>query len=169
LSSSADAVQREADWLNTTGDGLPSLPKNAGGDFDIIAAYTQGAQTRTKARSIYVTRGQVQRIRVGNQRIRPRYPMRLDLRWPVLVTSPGGSSIAATEQQAFDDAIELLLERIAGPVLDKSHGGRFLAAGEFKGGPGITVIPERAEDTIRASGELRAAVTYWIDDYEITG
>lgn len=169
MSSSADAVQREADWLNTTSDALPSLPQDAGGPFQVIAAYTQGAQTRTQARAIYVTRGQVQRIRVGNQRIRPRYPMRLELRWPVLVTSPGASSIAATEQQNLDNAIELLLERIAGPVLDKSHGGRFLAAGEFKGGPGITVIPERAEDTIRVSKELRAAVTYFIDDYEITG
>ena len=58
--SSADVVAREAAWLNTTSDTLPSLPKNAGGPFDVIAAYTQGAQTRTQARAIYVTRGQVQ-------------------------------------------------------------------------------------------------------------
>ena len=167
--TSADAVAREAAWLNVTGDGLPSLPSAAGGPWDVVAAYTQGAQTPTQKTAIWVTRGQVQRIRVANQRIRPRYPVRLDLHWPVRVTSPGASSIAATEQQNFDDAIELLLERIAGPLGDKTHGGRFLAAGEApRGQAGISVQYEKAADTIRAAKELRASVAYFIDDYEVS-
>lgn len=167
---SATVVQREADWLKVTDDSLPSLPADSGGPWEIIAAYEQGAATRTQPTAIYVTRGRVRNIRVANQRIRPRYPMKLELHWPVRVTSPGGSSIAATEQQAFDDAIELLRQRIQGPLGDKSHGGRFLSAGEAaRGQDGIDVQYEPAAQTIRADKELRAAVTYFIDDYEISG
>jgi hypothetical protein len=166
--SSADAVAREAAWLNTTGDGLPSLPSSAGGPWEVIDAYTQGAQTRSQATAIYVTRGQVQQIRVANQRVRPRYPMRLELRWPVRVISPGSSSIAAEEQQNFDDAIELLRQRITGPLGDKSHGGRFLAAAEAaRGQVAVDVQYEKAAQTIRQDKELRAAVLYFVDDFEI--
>lgn len=166
--SSADAVAREAAWLLTSsGDSLPFLPVSAGGPWDVIAAYTQGAQTRTQATAIYVTRGRAQQYRVANQRIRPRYPMRLELRWPVRQISPGSSSIAAEEQQAFDDAIELLRQRVTGPLGDKTHGGRFLSAAEVKGGPGIDVQFESAAVTIKADKELRAAALYFIDDFEI--
>lgn len=161
------AVARETAWLTTSGDSLPSLLAVNGGPFKVIAAYFQGAQTRTQAPAIYVTRGRVQQIRVGNQRVRPRYPMRLDLHWPVLVISPGSSSIAATEQQNLDDAIELLRQRVTGPLGDKSHGGRFLSAGEVKGTPGFDVTFEPASQTIRAAKEIRGWAAYWIDDFEI--
>jgi len=168
MPSSADAVQREADWLNTTsGDSLPFLPASAGGPWGVIAAYIQGAQTRTNATAIYVMRGRAEQSRVGNQRIRPRYPMRLELHWPVRVISPGSSSIAAGEQQAFDDAIELLRQRVTGPLGDKTHGGRFLSAAEVKGQPGWDVQYEPAAATIREAKELRAAAVYYIDDFEV--
>jgi len=169
--SSADAAQREADWLNTTsGDSLPFLPAEAGGPWDVIAAYTQGAQTRTNPTAVYVLRGPFQTLRVANQRTRPRYPMRLELHWPVRVISPGSSSIAATEQQAFDDAVELLRQRVAGPLGDKTHGGRFLSAAiaASRGQPDITVTPEQAAQTIRAGKELRACMTYLVDDFEVS-
>jgi hypothetical protein len=165
--STADVCSREAAWLNTTGDALPSLPSIAGGPWDVIDAYVQAAATRTQATAIYVMRGNVQQIRVANQRIRPRYPMRLELHWPVRVISPGGSSIAATEQQNFDDAIELLRQRITGPLGDKSHGGRFLSAAEVKGMPGFNVQFEPAQQTIMAAKKLRAYATYYIDDFEL--
>jgi hypothetical protein len=133
----------------------------------VIAAYTQGAQTRTQATAIYVTRGRAQQYRVANQRIRPRYPMRLELHWPVRQISPGSSSIAAEEQQAFDDAIELLRQRVTGPLGDKTHGGRFLAAAEVKGSPGIDVQFGDAAQTIREAKEVRATMLYFIDDLEI--
>jgi hypothetical protein len=165
--STADACVREAAWLTTTGDSLPSLLAVNGGPWKVIAAYFQGAQTRTQAPAIYVTRGKAEQIRVGNQRIRPRYPMRLELYWPVLTINPGSSSIAAQEQQALDNAIELLRQRVTGPLGDKSHGGRFLSAAEVKGAPGWDVTFEPASLTIRASKEIRACATYTIDDYEI--
>lgn len=162
------AVQREADWLSTAAnDGLPVLPASAGGPWDVIAAYVQGSQTRTNATAIYVTRGRAQQVRVANQRIRPRYPVRLELRWPVRVISPGSSSIAAEEQQAFDDAIEVLRARVTGPLGDKTHGGRFLSAAEVKGQPGIDVQFGDAAQTIKAAKELRATVSYWVDDFEL--
>lgn len=168
MPNSGDAIAREAAWLNTTsGDSLPFLPVSAGGPWDVIAAYTQGAQTRTQATAIYVTRGRAQQYRVANQRIRPRYPMRLVMHWPVRVINPGSSSIAAEEQQAFDDAIELLRQRVTGPLGDKTHGGRFLSAAEVKGAPGWDVQYEPAAVTIKADKELRAVATYAIDDFEI--
>lgn len=169
---SADVVAREAAWLQTTsGDSLPVLPASSGGPWDVIAAYEQGAQTRTQATAIYVMRGPWQNLRAANQRTRPRYLMRLELHWPVRATGPGQStSIAANEQQAFDDAIELLRQRVAGPLGDKSHGGRFLACAEpaVRGQPGITVTPEPAAQTIRQSKELRAVMTYLVDDFEVS-
>lgn len=167
--STADAVARETAWLNTTsGDSLPFLPASAGGPWDVIAPYDQGAATRTQATAIYVTRGHAQQVRVGNQRIRPRYPMRLELRWPVRVISPGSTSIAATEAQNFDDAIEQLRARVTGPLGDKTHGGRFLSAAiGSRGQPDIDVQYEPASQTIKADKELRAVMTYPVDDYEL--
>jgi hypothetical protein len=161
------AVAREASWLSQSNDGLPALLQSAGGLWNVVAAYEQGAQTRTQASAIYVTRGKVQQIRVGNQRVMPRYPMKLDLHWPVRAISPGSSSIAATEQQNLDDAVEALRARITGPLGDKSHGGRFLSAGEVKGTPGIDVTFEPAAQTIAEAKEIRGSVVYYVDDFEI--
>lgn len=169
--STATAVQRECDWLSVGNDALPALLKADAGPFDLIDAYEQAAATRTQARGIYVTRSRPENIRVANQRIRPRYTMRLLLRWPVKVVTPGTStSIAAAEQQAFDDAIELVRQRVAGPLGDKSHGGRFLSAGEAsRGQAGIFVEYEPAGQSISDGKGLRASMTYQVDDYEFSG
>jgi hypothetical protein len=167
--STADAVAREAAWLSTvSGDSLPFLPASAGGAFEVIAPYWQGAQTRTQAPAIYVLRAQVAALRVANQRVRNRYRMTLDVHWPIRATGPGASSIAAVEQQNLDDAVDLLRQRIAGTLGDKSHGGRFQAAGEAKTLPGMTVDFPQAETTIRAAKEIRASVVYYCDDFEIS-
>lgn len=167
--STADACSREAAWLTTTGDSLPSLPASAGGPWQVIDAYEQGAQTRTQATAVYVTREPgIEQLRVANQRVRPRYMMRLELRWPVRVISPGASSIAATEAQNFDNAIEQLRARVTGPLGDKTHGGRFLSAAEAaRGQAGISVRYEPASLTIKADKELRASMTYPVDDFEL--
>jgi hypothetical protein len=161
------AVARETAWLQTSGDSLPALLAINGGPWQVIDAYVQGAATRTQKPAIYVTRGKAEQLRVGNQRVRPRYPMRLELYWPVLTINPGSSSIAATEQQNLDNAIEMLRQRVTGPPGDKSHGGRFLSAAEVKGAPGFDVTFEPASVTIRAAKEIRATATYSVDDFEI--
>ena len=168
--ATSDAVARETAWLQTSsGDGLPYLPASAGGPWDVIAPYEQAAATRTQATAIYVTRGRAQQYRVANQRVRPRYPMRLELHWPVRTISPGSSSIAATEAQNFDNAIEMLRARLTGPLGDKSHGGRFLSAAiGSRGQPDIDVeFPPDAARIIRESKELRATAIYFVDDFEI--
>jgi hypothetical protein len=163
-----DVCAREASWLNTVDGVLPSLPSGAGGPWNVIEAYFQGAQTRTQATAIYIMRGAVQQIRVASQRVRPRYPVKLELHWPVRVISPGSSSIAATEQQNFDDAIELLRQRVTGPLGDKSHGGRFLSAAETaRGQVAIDVQYEKPAETIPQAKELRAVMAYYVDDFEI--
>jgi hypothetical protein len=167
--SSADAVSREAAWLQVSADSLPALLTADGGPFEIILPYWQGAQTRTQAPAIYVLRAQMTALRVANQRVRNRYRMTLDVHWPIRATGPGASSIAAVEQQNLDNAIELLRQRIAGTLGDKSHGGRFLSAGEAKTLPGMTVDFPQAEQTIRAAKEIRAQVVYFCDDFEISG
>ena len=46
--STADAVDREAAWLATSGDGLPALLVTAGGPFGVVQAYwprTPGKRT----------------------------------------------------------------------------------------------------------------------------
>jgi hypothetical protein len=165
------AVAREAVWLQTSGDSLPSLLVSDGGPWQLIDAYSNAAATRTGLKAIYVTREPgFESIRAANQRVRFRYRMKLELHWPVTRTSPGNSSIAAESQADFDAAIELLRQRVAGPLGDKSHGGRFLSAGVAHSGgqPDITVTPEVADATIRGGKELVASLTYLIDDYEVS-
>jgi hypothetical protein len=162
-------VARETAWLLTSsGDSLPFLPASAGGPWEIIDAYVQGAARQANKPAIYVKRGQVRQVRVANQRIRPRYPMSLELHWPVVRIGPGSSSIAAETAQDFDNAIELLRARVTGPLGDKSHGGRFLSAAiDGKGQPDISVDYGNASETIKAAKELTAAMTYPVDDFEL--
>jgi hypothetical protein len=166
------AVARETAWLNTTsGDSLPFLPSGAGGPWQIIDAYTNAAATRTGLKAVYVTREPgFENLRVANQRTRPRYRMKLELHWPITRASPGNSSIAAESQADFDAAIELLRARVAGPLSDKSHGGRFLSAGVAHSGgqPDITLTPEVADVTIKGGKELVASMTYLVDDFEVS-
>jgi hypothetical protein len=171
MTATADAVARETAWLQTTGDSLPSLLGADGGPWLIIDAYTNAAATRTQQPAIYVTREPgFENIRVANQRTRPRYKMKLECRWPVLRSSPGSSSIAAETQADFDAAVELLRQRVAGPLGDKTHGGRFLSAAVAHSGsqPDITWTPEPADSNIKGSKELRGSMTYLVDDYEVS-
>jgi hypothetical protein len=158
----ADAVDREAAWLNTTGDGLPALQKSAGGPWDNVQAY----YTRTpygEQRTIYVLRNRIQQRRFAAQRIMHTHPFRLILWWPLL--DQAGS--AEADARAFDVAIDVLLQRILGPLGDKTHGGRFLSVGENAASQGaVDVEMLEPEQTIPLGG-FSAHVTYSADDREI--
>jgi hypothetical protein len=159
------AVTRETTWLNVPGnDGLPALVKTAGGPWDTITAYYPRVPYEER-RTIYVLRHRIQQKRFGGQRVLHTYPFRLILWWPLL--DEGGS--LENEAQAFDSAIELLLERILGPLGDKTHGGAFLSTGEGAlgdTGSRVDVDYTDIEQTIRLGG-LRAEVTYSADDREV--
>lgn len=154
------AVTREAAWLTTTGDGLPALLASAGGPWDTVQPYYPRTPYQEK-RTIYVLRHRIAQNRFAAQRVMHTYPFRLILWWPIL----DATGSAENEQQAFDTAIDLLLQRILGPLGDKTHGGRFLSVVED---PRIADVDYTdPEQTIPALGGLRAEVTYSGDDPEI--
>jgi hypothetical protein len=161
--STADAVAREAGWLATSTDALPALLAPAG-PFEVVQGYWPAAKLRTKATGLYVEARATDDNRASNQRIRPQYQFTLRIIWPVRATTP---PIAETEQQNLDNAIDLVLQRIRGPVGDKTHGGAFLSVAEnprtvtvSRGDPAVT-IPE--------DGALTCLITYRCDDYELNG
>jgi hypothetical protein len=159
--STADAVAREVAYLTTIGDSLPSLPSSAGGPWQVVQAYWPRTPAVNKT-GVYVLRPLLDDQRASNQRIRPRYQMRLRLVWPVTTTT---TSLLETAQSDFDAAVDLLVQRIRGPLGDKTHGGRFLSAGEVP--RTVQVSWEDPEVTMGQFKQLRAQAVYSIDDLEV--
>ena len=91
--------------------------------------------------------------------------------WQVVQAYWPGAKFAAkeTEQQAFDNAIELLRQRVNDLPGDKTHGSRFLSAAETPPGTYLEVVFDDPEVTIPQGGWLRATATYPADDVEILG
>lgn len=165
--TTADAVDRETAWLSTFGDNLPPLLKANGGPWDVVQAYATRAPAVRKT-TIYVERQRLRDPRMAAQRKRPAYTFHLKLAWP-MGSSTTGAGIAEDEQRNFDAAIELLLERIRGPIFDKTHGGRFLSVAEAAplGGAEIDVEFADPDQCLASDGIFRATVTYSADDNEI--
>ena len=155
---------REAAWL-TAVDSLPSLLAADGGPWQVVQAFYSRTPATQQTR-IFVWSSVVDDNRTSNQRIMPRYEITLGLFWPVRVTT---APLAETEQQNMKDAVDLLVQRIRGPVGDKTHGGAFLSAGEVPRMPGVRVTYEHPWVTIPADKELRGQVVYYVDDFEING
>lgn len=168
--STADAVAREAAWLEISNDTLPALVgtndgnnTRTGGPWDVVQAYWPGARLRQQARGIYVSVRPVGYVRASNQRLRAQYEFTLTCVWPVKQTTP---PVAEGEQQALADAIDLVFQRVNGLLGDKTHGGRFLSVGEVRhpvstpGDPAVT-IPD--------GKQLTEVMTYTADDLEING
>lgn len=156
---------REAAWLTASGDGLPALLTANGGPWDVIQAFWPRTPATQKTQ-LYVTSLDADDVRAANIRIRPRYQITLEFHWPVRATTAG---IAETEQQNLKQALDLLVQRVRGPVGDKTHGGAFLSAGEDPRSPGVHVSIEQPWVTIPAAKELRGTVTYFADDFELNG
>lgn len=154
---------REAAWLQVATDSLPVLPSANGGPWDIIQAFWNRTPATQKTQ-IYVWSSSVEDERAMNVRIRPHYEITLLCHWPVRQTA---APLAETEQQAFKNAVDLLIQRIRGPLGDKTHGGAFLSAGEVPRSPGVHVQYEPPWVTIPADKELRCTVTYYADDFEL--
>jgi len=162
--SAADSAEvREAAWLATTGDSLPSLLSADGGPWDVIQAWDPGSRLNYQKYGIYVWSRPLADMRVSSQRIMPRYTFQLACVWPV--KNPV-APLAETAQEALKSATVLLLQRVRGFVGDKSHGGRFLSVAE-SGQPQALLTDPRT--TITQKGALEQIVTYQGDDYEVTG
>lgn len=160
--STADAVAREAAWLTTSGDGLPALLTAAGGPWDVVQAYLPRTPAQRQSQ-IYVLRRSFNTHRWSQQRRMATYGFHLSCLWPIGGTTIG-TGIAEDEQQAFDAALDLLVQRIEGHVDDKSHNGRFLSVGESPDGTLIDVQYTDPGQTISQGGFLQASVTYAGDD-----
>ena len=165
-SSGTDTVvTRETAWLRNSTDALPSLLAVNGGPWGVIQAYW--ARTpHTQVPQIYVTRSGWEDYHPLSQRYRPQHEIVLHLVWPVRQTT---SPLAENEQQALDTAIDLLIQRVRGPLGDKTHGGSFLSAAEVPDSPPPVVRFMDAETSIDAMKALRASVTYKVDDDELNG
>jgi hypothetical protein len=158
--STGDAVAREAAWLAASGDGLPALQAADGGPFDIVQPYWPRTAPTNK-RALYLVRATIRDQRTANIRTMATYSFVAKLLWPMLSSS--GS--AEAEQQTFDDAVALLLTRINAPMLDKTHGGRFLSVGENPAY--VEVVFDDPERLLAEGRVLRAEVRYSADDFEI--
>lgn len=162
--SSADAVAREAAWLVefNPADGLPALHVSQGGPFDVIQAYLPRTPQQRRTQ-LYVLRRRLQEVRTAHVRRMVRHHFELRIIWPA--SSPSG----ATEgpQQSLDEANELVLQRVGGLMLDKTHGGRFLSVAEDP----AEVVVDYADpaDSIAARADLLCTVSYAADDVEING
>lgn len=162
----ADAVAREAAWLQTSGDGLPALLASDGGPFEVVQAYWPGSKFRARATGVYVDHGDWSDPKVANVRLRPQYVFTVKVYWPIKATA---APIAETEQQNLDIALELLRQRIDGPEIDKSHGGRFLSVGQVPRGAALRFRKEDPEVSLQRDPTLRASATYYADDLEFNG
>lgn len=164
--SSADAVVREAAWLSaySPSDGLPGLLSQWGGPFDTLQAYWPRTPAARQIQ-LYVTRRAVQVERFGFNRKINHYPFVLKILWPL----SSGTGAAEPVQQALDDAIELVIQRINGPVvafpLDKTHGARFMAVAED---PCLINVDITDPESAITQGQFRATVTYSADDRDYT-
>ncbi|ELP67679.1 hypothetical protein STRTUCAR8_08550 [Streptomyces turgidiscabies Car8] len=161
--SSADAVARETAWLAgyDAGDGLPGLLKAYGGPFDVVQAYVPRTGAQRQAR-LYVTRSQLRVERFGFNRKINHHTFMLRLYWPQ--SSPTGQ--AESVQQDFDTAVDLVVQRISGLFMDKTHGARFLSVAENPND--IDVQFGDPEASIQAKAELTALITYQADDQDYT-
>lgn len=159
--STADAVARETAWLTMSGDGLPALLTTAGGRWDVVQAYAPRTSP-TRKNQIWVLRRNIRVARSANIRRMPHYHFELICGW----TLSSGTGDAESDQQAFDDAIDDVIARIGGQVLDKTHGGAFLSAAEDPTSIDVQFLPAPQSMTACV---FEARITYEADDLEFTG
>lgn len=162
--STATAVAREAAWLAAynPADGLPALLKGQGGPFDVVQPYWPRTPA-ARRNALYVMRRNIASVRTANVRSMDRYWFLLRIVWP-LSSRTGGAEVV---QQALDDAVELVLTRVGGLFMDKTHGGRFLSVAENPAQTDVDFLDP--ETSIAANADLRVDITYWADDFETSG
>jgi len=139
-----NAVTREAAWFTT--DTLPSYPGVAplstanGGPFDVIQAYRPTVNRKGRVPSLFITRessgtaSEENRIAMGGQKEWVHHFVAV-ISWPF---RQGTTGKLEDEMQALDNAVAAVLERIRGPLGDKTHGAQFLSVGEDEGDIRVT-------------------------------
>ncbi|NUR65797.1 MAG: hypothetical protein HOQ47_08560 [Streptomyces sp.] len=161
--SSADAVAREAAWLAdySAADGLPALSVRQGGPFDVVQAYMPRTPAKRR-RSLYVLRRSLVVERFGFNRKINHHTFELRIVWPQSSQTGQAESV----QQALDDAVDLVVQRVSGLFQDKTHGARFLSVAEDP--TTINVIFGDPEQTMQANADHTCSITYQADDQDYT-
>lgn len=162
MPSTADAVAREAAWLNSYGDTLPALSVAQGGPFEVIQAYRPRVLQPRKT-GIYVRRPEFEVERFANVRQMYHYEFHTRIVWP-LSNSTGSEEL---ENANFDAAVDLVLQRILGLLLDKTHGGRFLAVAEKPSF--VKWVEEDPATTFPNNAGFVGTFVYHADDQEVPG
>lgn len=160
----SDSLDREAAWLNTViDDGLPILPFEAGGPFQVIQA-RWNRTFATRKTTLVVLRQPLDSYRhdpYTSQRVRTTTRIQLRAWW----AASNGTGSAEKDQLAFEQALDLVIARVAGPFGDKTHGGRFLSVAE---NPAlISVTFDDPELSLQNGSFYRAQISYSADDPEI--
>lgn len=162
MPSTADAVAREVAWLNSYGDTLPSLSAAQGGPFDVIQAYRPRV-LQARKKGIYVRRPIFRVERFANVRQMTHYEFNARIIWP-FANQTGSEEI---ENANFDTAVDLVLQRILGLLLDKTHGGRFLSVAEKP--EFVMWAEEDPTHTFPNNAGFVGTFTYYADDQENIG
>ena len=160
VATTANAVKRETAWLQTVGDGLPALLEPNGGPFDVVQAYLP--RVPAEQRALYVMRQRLASTHFAAVRRMAKHRFLLRIVWPMR----DAQGEAEDDQQALDDAVELVLARVTGFVHDKTHGSRFLSVGEVEEPSVAFADPAR---TLVEYAALSCDITYGADDYETIG
>jgi hypothetical protein len=144
--SYADALDSEEAWFTSSVAGLPALLEPAG-PFDVVSA---GIKRLSQApRQLFLGHGPTTDRRQSKDSDR-----RVDHEIVALIFWP--STVASTradeDQEALDDAVDKVLQRVRGPADDDStHGGRWWHVGDARVEP-----PNPA--TILAFADVQGAV-----------
>lgn len=156
--SLSDAVPREVAWLNSSGDGLPTLVA-PDGPWDLIQVWRpRTAQMRKSA--VYVLRNIYTVKRFANIRSMTTHDFKLKLFWPL----SSGTGEAESDFAEFEYAVQQLVLRILGQLGDKTHGGRFLSIAED---PNFLIVELQDPDTtIGSQAGFLGEITYSGDDPE---
>lgn len=163
--STADAVAREAAWLAdyNPADGLPGLLTPQGGPFDIVQPYRRRTPP-ARTNQLYVTRPGFRIKPFGLNRRINHYTFTLRISWPLSSRRGDAESV----QQALDDAVDLVVQRVIGPLalpIDRTHGARFMSVAVDAAEIDVR-FPQPT--TITPDGVLEALVTYTADDADYT-
>ena len=152
-----DAVDREAAWFtdDLSANGIPPLLKQGsnGAPFAIVRARARQPSQRGQACFIWLERV-----------VESRYALTRKLQVYHLVATclwTRASDVGKTDvdEASFEAALAKVVQRVRGLKGDKTHGGRFLAAGEIDSGQ-ITVDWPDAVNTLFANAFWRADVRW---------
>lgn len=158
--SYADAVTKEAAWLNVTNDSLPVL--TAAG-WDRVDAYPVSYGRAMKRLEVW--RERYEETRESNGRRLVTHHLVVEVHWP----NTRSADVSQNQWTAVDTAVNVVLTRIRGLAGDKTHGGRFLAVGEEA--QGSTAITVEWDDPYITEGpaqsNIRGRIRYTADE-EIT-